>query len=126
MDPRTAITVRRTHEETVQLWRSSEYHSTYLDDVNATVTFRDAPGDRGTEIHITLIEGGAPGGRVGEVIQELASVAPQAKVKTDLRRFKQLVETGEIARSDGAPEGETVERKVSQRPAQPVPEPAVA
>jgi hypothetical protein len=41
-------------------------------------------------------------------------------VKDDLRRFKQLVETGEIPRSDAAPEGERAERKLKQRPAQPL------
>jgi hypothetical protein len=41
-------------------------------------------------------------------------------VKDDLRRFKQRVETGEIPRSDGTPEGERAERKLKQRPAQPL------
>ena len=40
----------------------------------------------------------------------------------DLRRFKQHVETGVISRSDGAPEGERAERKLKQRPAQPLEE----
>jgi hypothetical protein len=43
-------------------------------------------------------------------------------VKDDLRRFKQLLETGVIARSDGVPEGELAERKLGQRPAQPLSE----
>jgi hypothetical protein len=47
---------------------------------------------------------------------------PLAKVKDDLRRFKQHVETGEIARSDATPEGELAERKLKQRPAQPLEE----
>jgi hypothetical protein len=44
------------------------------------------------------------------------------KVKDDLRRFKQHIETGEIPRSDGSPEGERAERKLKQRPAQPLEE----
>jgi hypothetical protein len=40
----------------------------------------------------------------------------------DLRRFKQHVETGVIARSDGTPEAEAAERKLKQRPAQPLSE----
>jgi hypothetical protein len=40
----------------------------------------------------------------------------------DLRRFKQQVETGEIARSEAVPEGELAERKLKERPAQPVEE----
>jgi len=41
-------------------------------------------------------------------------------VKDGLRRFKQRVETGELARSDGSPEGEQAARKLKQRPAQPL------
>ena len=49
-------------------------------------TFHDAPGDRGTEIHV---ETGKPW--------------TLAKAKEALRRFKQQFETGEIPRSDSAP-----------------------
>ena len=82
---------------------------------------RDAPGDRGTEIHVDL-EHEPPGGKLGEAVQKLLGAEPLARVKDDLRRFKQLVETGEIARSDGSPEGERAERKLKQRPAQPLAE----
>jgi hypothetical protein len=47
---------------------------------------------------------------------------PLARAKDDLRRFKQLVETGTIQRSDAAPDGERVERKLRQRPAAPAAE----
>jgi hypothetical protein len=53
-------------------------------------------------------------------VQKLVGTEPLAKVKDDLRRFKAHVETGEIPRSDGAPEGELAERKLKQRPAQPL------
>jgi hypothetical protein len=39
-----------------------------------------------------------------------------------LRRFKARVETGEVPRSDAVPEGELAERKLKQRPAQPLEE----
>ena len=78
-------------------------------------------GDRGTEIHVDL-ERHLPGGPLGEIAAKLTGKEPLAKVKDDLRRFKQIVETGEIARSDAAPEGELAERKLKQRPAQPLPE----
>jgi uncharacterized membrane protein len=52
--------------------------------------------------------------------KKLTGADPLAKVKDDLRRFKQLVETGVISRSDGVPEGELAERKLKQRPAQPL------
>ena len=104
MQGKTAITIHRSREEVERLWRSSEYRPQYVEEADAAVTFKDAPGDRGTEIHVDLEDAGEP----------------RAKVKDRLRRFKQQVETGEVARSDGTPEGEAAERKLKQRPAQPL------
>jgi|SRR3954471_24002607 hypothetical protein len=119
MNSRAAITVYRPHEEVRRLWGSSEYRPQYIADSHAAVTFKDAPGDRGTEVHVDL-ERDAPGGRLGEAVQKLFGTEPLAKVKDDLRRFKQRVETGEIPRSEGSPEGELAGRKLKQRPAQPL------
>ena len=119
MNSRTAITVNRPRDEVERLWRSAEHRPAYVDDADAAVTFTEAPGDRGTEIHVDL-EGSTPGGKLGEVVQRLAGSAPLPKVKDDLRHFKQRVETGEVPRSDGSPEGEQAERKLKQRPAQPL------
>jgi uncharacterized membrane protein len=105
MSSRTAITVGRAREEVQRLWAEGDHP-----DADAAVTFRDAPGDRGTEIHVELSSGG------------LRASRSLAKVKDDLRRFKQLVETGEIPRSDAVPEGEQAGRKLTSRPAQPLEE----
>ena len=121
MSSKASITVLRKRDEVQRLWQSSEYRPGYIDEADAAVKFLDAPGDRGTEIHVDL-EKTAPGGKLGEIIQKLAGTEPLAKVKDDLRRFKQHVETGEIPRSDGTPEGELAERKLKQRPAQPLEE----
>ena len=121
MDSRTAITVNRPRDEIERLWQSSEHRPEYVQGADAAVTFKQAPGDRGTEIHVDL-ESSTPGGKLGEVVQKLVGTAPLAKVKDDLRRFKQQVETGEVPRSDGSPEGEAAERKLKQRPAQPLDE----
>ncbi len=119
MKSTAAITVDRPPDEVERLWRSSEYRPSYIEGADAAVTFKAAPGDRGTEIHVDL-EHRAPGGKLGEVVQQLVTTAPLAKVKDDLRRFKQHVETGEVPRSEGTPEGESAERKFKQRPAQPL------
>jgi uncharacterized membrane protein len=119
MSSKAAITVLKPQEQVQQLWNSPEYRPEYIDGTEAAVRFADAPGDRGTEIHVDL-EKSAPGGKLGEMVQKLAGSEPLAKVKDDLRRFKQQVETGEIPRSDGTPEGELAERKLKQRPAQPL------
>ena len=120
MKAHAAITVNRSREEVERLWRSSEYRPEYIESADAAVRFADAPGDRGTEIHVELES--APGGKLGEIVQKFVGAEPLAKVKDDLRRFKQHVETGVIARSEGTPEGELAERKLKQRPAQPLDE----
>ncbi|HVD57651.1 MAG TPA: hypothetical protein VNC17_12465 [Thermoleophilaceae bacterium] len=119
MGSKAAITVNRPPDEVRRLWQSSEYRPEYVQGTEAAVTFKDAPGDRGTEIHVDL-ERDTPGGKLGEAVQKLVGSQPLAKLKDDLRRFKQQVETGVIARSDGVPEGEVAERKLKQRPAQPL------
>jgi len=119
MGGKATITVYRSREEVERLWQSSTHRPEHIDSSNASVTFVEAPGDRGTEIHVEV----DPGGRaatVGAAAKKLVGAAPLAKAKDDLRRFKQLVETGEITRSDGSPEGERAERKLKQRPAQPL------
>src|SRR3954469_5756530 len=115
MHSRTAITVNRPRAEVERLWRSGEYRPAYIEDADAAVTFKEAPGDRGTEIHVDL-----ESSKLGEVVKKLVGTESLAKVKDDLRHFKQRVETGEVPRSDGSPEGEQAERKLKQRPAQPL------
>jgi hypothetical protein len=121
MSAKAAITVYKSREEVERLWRDPAYRPGYIAEANAAVTFVDAPGDRGTEIHVDL-EQDTSGGKLGEIVAKLTGAVPRARVKDDLRRFKALVETGEIPRSDGTPEGERFERKLDQRPAQPLDE----
>ena len=118
MSTRAAITVLRPREEVERLWRTSD-GARHVEGAGGSVTFVEAPGDRGTEIHVDL-DRRARGGRVGEAVQKVRGTAPLAKVKDALRRFKQLIETGVVAQSDATPEGELAERKRKQRPAQPL------
>jgi uncharacterized membrane protein len=119
MKEHAAITLLRPPDEVQRLWQDPDLHPSYLDEISAQVTFAPAPGDRGTEIHVT-VEPSAPGGKVGEVVGKVRGAMPRAKAMDELRRFKQRVETGVIVRSDGVPEGELAERKLHQRPAQPL------
>jgi hypothetical protein len=98
MQAKAAITVLGEPEEIERLWSK---------EVDGEVSFRRAPGDRGTEIHVEISTRGPFGGPA------------LARVKDQLRRFKAEVETGQIPRSEGTPEGERMERKFKQRPAQP-------
>src|SRR3954462_9183112 len=113
---RASITVFRPREEVQRRW--AEHQSKFSEAGEVTVTFKDAPGDRGTEIYVDV---DTPG-KLGEMAQKLTGSEPLAKAKDDLRRFKQLIETGEIPRSDASPEGELAQRKLKQRPAQPLDE----
>jgi uncharacterized membrane protein len=122
---RTAITVYRSREDVERFWASPDYRPEYVDATGAAVTFKPAPGDRGTEIHVDL-DRETPQGKLGEIVQKMTGALPLAKVKDDLRRFKQHVETGVIPRSEGSPEGELAERKMKQRPAQPLDESELA
>lgn len=60
------------------------------------IDFRDAPGDRGTWVTATILYD-PPAGAVGKVIAKLFQREPAIQARRDLRRFKQLMETGEIA-----------------------------
>jgi hypothetical protein len=119
MKAHAAITVHRSREEVEQRWRDWQHRPSRIG--RATVRITDAPADRGTEIHVVL-ERNFPGGPLGEIVGKLAGGAALGKLKDDLRRFKQQIETGEITRSDAAPEGELAERKFKRRPAQPLPQ----
>jgi uncharacterized membrane protein len=118
---KTAITVRVSPAEAQRLWQTPEHRPEYIKSTEATVTFKRAPGDRGTEIHVDLNR--QQDGKLGEAVSKLMGSGPRALVKDELRRFKQKVEAGVIVRSEGAPEGEQASRKLKQRPAQPLQEP---
>jgi uncharacterized membrane protein len=64
------------------------------------VEFRPATGGRGTvaEVHLAY---DAPGGRAGAALAKLFGEEPEIQVREDLRRFKRLLETGEIPTTYG-------------------------
>jgi Predicted integral membrane protein len=81
------------------------------------VRFVAAPGNRGTEIHVELSYD-PPAGAAGALIAKFFGEEPHQQVRDDLRRFKQVMETGEVLRSDGSPEG-IGSSIIRQHPAQP-------
>jgi uncharacterized membrane protein len=75
------------------------------------VRFKPAPGGRGTEVHVALgFE--PPGGAVGAAFAKLFGSLPSEQLRADLKRFKQVMETGSVMYSDA-----TVHR--GPHPAQP-------
>ncbi|MEV4813767.1 SRPBCC family protein [Micromonospora avicenniae] len=84
------------------------------------VRFVPAPGERGTEVRVQL--GYAPpAGALGRAVAKLFGEEPEQQVRDDLRRFKQVLETGDVVRSEGSPEGISARQQIMQRPAQPMP-----
>jgi len=83
---------------------------------SGTVRFTDAPGDRGTEVHVEL-NYDPPAGEAGAIVAKLFGEEPGQQVRDDLRRFKQVMETGEVVRSDGSLLG-AGQGLLKQRPAQ--------
>lgn len=63
-----------------------------------SVNFSDAPGGRGTIVRVTL-DYEPPAGRVGAMLSHFLSEEPDHQIREDLRKFKQLMETGEITTS---------------------------
>jgi len=76
-------------------WRSVEGSDI---EMQGRVTFRDAPGGRGTEV-AAEIDYVPPGGRLGQLVAKLFQREPHIQVRYDLKRLKMLLETGEIATS---------------------------
>ena len=67
---------------------------------SGSVRFAPAPGARGTEVRVQL-QYHPPAGRLGRALAWMFGEEPDQQVHDDLRRFKQIMETGEIPLSDG-------------------------
>lgn len=76
-----------------------------------SVRFESLPNDRGTLVKVALSYE-PPGGIVGSWLAKLFGEEPEIQVEDDLRRFKQMMEAGEIATVSGQPTGQS-ERKAT-------------
>jgi uncharacterized membrane protein len=93
----TEITEDRPGE--VIAWKSAEGADVSN---SGRVTFRDAPGNRGTQVDATIAYD-PPAGTVGRLTAKLFQREPQIQARRELKRFKQLMETGEIAVAEPGP-----------------------
>jgi uncharacterized membrane protein len=84
-----------------------------------SVWFVPAPDGESTEVHVT-IGYDLPGGKLAKAAAKFFGEAPDQQLDDDLRRFKQVMEAGEVVRSDGAPWGKRAGKEFPQRPAQPL------
>jgi len=76
------------------------------------IEFTDAPEGRGTYVR-ALITYDPPGGPVGRLAAKVLQREPKIQARRDLRRFKQLMETGEVTTS-ASPSGRKSEDPVKQ------------
>jgi uncharacterized membrane protein len=90
--------VNEKHNELIA-WRSIAGSQV---DCAGSVHFSPAPAGRGTEVRVTL-KYDPPGGKLGGWFAWLFGEEPSVQVREDLRRFKQLMETGEIPTTVGQP-----------------------
>jgi uncharacterized membrane protein len=94
-------------------WRSLEGSQVY----NAgSVRFEEATGKRGAIVTVEF-DYDPPGGLLGVVAAKLSGEEPYGQLQDDLRRFKQIIEVGEVVLSDATLPGTGLSE---QRPAQPV------
>ena len=88
-------------EDELIAWRSLE--SSEIRHAGSVI-FQDAPQGRGVEVKVS-INYEPPGGVVGSQIAKLIGDHPEAQLEEALTRFKQIMETGEIATTMGQPTG---------------------
>lgn len=80
-------------------WRSlpdSQVHT------SGTVSFEDSPNGRGTIVRVVMEIGGSA---ITQAVGKMLGGPTQQEVREDLRRFKELMETGEVATIDGQSHG---------------------
>jgi len=82
-------------------WRSVDGGGLYHAGV---IRFEQAVGGRGTLV-TTSMHYRVPGGSAGVALAKLMGADPRKEVREDLRRFKQLLEAGEIPTTEGQPNG---------------------
>jgi uncharacterized membrane protein len=87
--------VVKDEENAVIAWRATAGSDI---DAEGRVTFRDAPGGRGTQVE-ALIAYVPPAGELGRVVAKLFQREPAIQGRRELKRLKMLMETGEIATS---------------------------
>jgi uncharacterized membrane protein len=69
-----------------------------------SVHFTRATGGRGSEVRVRM-QYNVPGGKLASALAWMLGEEPSQTIEEDLRRFKRLMETGEIPTTSGQPRG---------------------
>lgn len=91
-------------------------------DTEGRVTFEDAPGNRGTRVSVRIAYK-PPAGELGRLAAKLFGREPRIQARQDLRRFKMLMEAGEIATSARRKENTRAARQARKHAADKQPQP---
>jgi uncharacterized membrane protein len=101
--------IERELPDTLIDWKSVEDAEV---ENSGTVHFESGPGERGTIVHVEL-RYRPPAGEVGRLAAKFLGKSGERMLEDSLRNFKQILETGEVIRSDASIHG----RMHSARPA---------
>jgi uncharacterized membrane protein len=77
-----------------------------------SVRFVPGPEGRGTQVRV-VIDYIPPAGFVGKWVATLFGANPEHEILEDLRSFKRLMETGEVATTEGQPHGKCLQGLVA-------------
>jgi uncharacterized membrane protein len=83
-------------------WRSVDASEV---DTAGSVHFRELPHGRGTEVRVSL-KYDAHTAQLAAPLARLLGQSPRRQIHEDMRRFKQVMETGEVATTKGQPRGQ--------------------
>jgi uncharacterized membrane protein len=76
-------------------------------DHSGSVHFEAAPGGRGTVVRVTMYYSPTTLLSGSAALAQVLGKVPEVEMYKDLRRFKQLMETGEVVKTEGQPAGRT-------------------
>lgn len=88
-------------ENELIVWRSVEGADI---DHSGSIRFQPISDDRGTQVKV-VTQYKPPAGEIGDVIAKFFGESPKQQLGDDLNRFKMLMETGEIATTEGQSKG---------------------
>jgi uncharacterized membrane protein len=73
-------------------------------DTAGSVRFRPDAAGRGTEVRVNM-RYNPPAGKIGHAVAKMMHSDPKVQIREDMRRMKQLLESGEVPTVEGQPRG---------------------
>jgi uncharacterized membrane protein len=118
---RKAVTINRPRGDVEAAWAAADELKSEVAKAGGSVRFDDAPRGRGTELAVEFVHAPAAGD-LGAAAEKLTGKDLPTQLSDGLRRLKQEIETGDVVRTEGSPEGHRLARHLKPRPARPLEE----